>query len=142
MFTPVLFFTYSGIIIAISIIFTNPSFFGSLAEPYTFWYKFWTMIQNGGWTIFNQMELIFVAALPIGLAKKAQARAAVESVLIYLTFNYFINSILTFWGPAFGVDFSVEVDYGTGLDMVAGKFKTLDTNILVIIIAFIAVWDS
>lgn len=140
MFTPVLFFTYSGIIIAISIIFTNPSFFGSLAEPYTFWYKFWTMIQNGGWTIFNQMELIFVAALPIGLAKKAQARAAVESVLIYLTFNYFINSILTFWGPAFGVDFSVEVDYGTGLDMVAG-IKTLDTNILgAIIIASIAVW--
>lgn len=98
MFTMVLYFTYSGMIVALSLVFPAPSFFGRLAEPDTFWYKFWMTVQNGGWTIFNQMELIFVAALPIGLAKNAKAQAAVEAVLIYLTFNYFINSILTFWG--------------------------------------------
>lgn len=140
MFTMVLYFTYSGMIVALSLVFTNPSFFGRLAEPDTFWYKFWMTVQNGGWTIFNQMELIFVAALPIGLAKNAKARAAVEAVLIYLTFNYFINSILTFWGLSFGVDFSVDPGTGTGLDMIAG-IKTLDTNILgAITIAGITVW--
>lgn len=139
-FTPVLFFVYSGIIIALSILFTNTAIMGSIAEPHTFWYKFWMIIQNGGWTIFNQMEVIFVAAIPIGLAKKAKARAAIEALLIYLTFNYFINSILTFWGPAFGVDFDAEVGAGTGLDMIAG-IKTLDTNILgAIFIAAISVW--
>ncbi len=73
--------------------FTNPSIVGEgLANPESFWYKFWITIQNGGWTIFNQMELlIFIAAIPIGLAKNAKARAAIESLLIYLTFNYFIN---------------------------------------------------
>lgn len=143
LFTPVLFFTYSGIIIAITIMLTNPSIVGGLADSDSFWYKFWTTIQNGGWTIFNQMELIFVAALPLGLAKKAQARAGIEALLIYLTFNYFINSILSFWGPSFGVDFSIDISKGasgTGLDMIAG-IKTLDTNILgAILIASISVW--
>lgn len=140
MFTMVLYFTYSGMIVALSLVFPTPSFFGRLAEPDTFWYKFWMTVQNGGWTIFNQMELIFVAALPIGLAKNAKAQAAVEAVLIYLTFNYFINSILTFWGLSFGVDFSVDPGTGTGLDMIAG-IKTLDTNILgAITIAGITVW--
>lgn len=143
MFAPVLFFTYSGIVIAITIMLTNPSIVGGLAETNTLWYKFWTTIQNGGWTIFNQMELIFVTALPIGLAKKAQARAGVESLLIYLTFNYFVNSLLTFWGPSFGVDFSIDISQGssgTGLDMIAG-IKTLDTSILgAIVIASISVW--
>jgi alpha-glucoside PTS system EIICB component len=141
MFTPVLFFTYSGIVIALTIMFTNPSIVGEgLANPESFWYKFWITIQNGGWTIFNQMELIFVAAIPIGLAKNAKARAAIESLLIYLTFNYFINSILTFWGPSFNIDFTADAGFGTGLDTIAG-IKTLDTNILgAIIIASISVW--
>ena len=125
MFTPVLFFTYSGIVIALTIMFTNPSIVGEgLANPESFWYKFWITIQNGGWTIFNQMELIFVAAIPIGLAKNAKARAAIESLLIYLTFNYFINSILTFWGPSFNIDFTADAGFGTGLDTIAG-IKTL-----------------
>ncbi|WP_071393032.1 alpha-glucoside-specific PTS transporter subunit IIBC [Bacillus tuaregi] len=143
MFTPVLFFTFSGLIIAITIMLTNPAIVGGLADPDAFWYKFWMTVQNGGWTIFNQMELIFVVALPIGLAKNAPARAAIESLLIYLTFNYFVGSILQFWGPTFGVDYSVDISgggYGTGLDMIAG-IKTLDTNILgAIAIAAVSVW--
>lgn len=35
-FTPVLFFVYSGIIIALSILFTNTAIMGSIAEPHTF----------------------------------------------------------------------------------------------------------
>ncbi|WP_276643415.1 alpha-glucoside-specific PTS transporter subunit IIBC [Caldibacillus debilis] len=143
MFTPVLFFSFSGIVIAISIMLTNPSIMGNIADEGTFWYKFWMTIQNGAWTIFNQMELIFVTAIPIGLAKKAPARAGLEALLIYLTFNYFVNSMLTFWGSVFGVDFSADISHGasgTGLKMIAG-IKTLDTNVIgAIFIAAISVW--
>lgn len=67
MFTPVLLFAFSGIILAISIMLTNPLIMGGIADPSTGWYKFWIMIQNGGWTVFNQMELLFVVGLPTGL---------------------------------------------------------------------------
>ncbi|WP_100487128.1 alpha-glucoside-specific PTS transporter subunit IIBC [Sporolactobacillus pectinivorans] len=143
MFTPVLLFTFSGIILAISIMLTNPLILGGIAAPGTLWTQFWTLIENGGWTVFNQMELLFVVGLPLGLAKEANGRAAMESLITYLTFNYFINSILTFWGKTFGVNFSVDISQqaaGTGLKMIAG-IKTLDTSVLgAIVISAVVVW--
>lgn len=143
MFTPVLLFTFNGIVLAICIMLTNPLILGGIAAPGTLWTQFWTMIENGGWTVFNQMELLFVVGLPIGLAKKASGRAAMETVVIYLTFNYFINSILTFWGKTFGVNFAQDISAGaagTGLKMIAG-IKTLDTSVIgAIVIAGLAVW--
>ncbi len=45
------------------------------------------MIESGGWTVFDHMELLFVIGLPIGLAKKAQARAVMESFVIYMIWH-------------------------------------------------------
>ena len=60
--------------------------------------------------------------------------------MIYLTFNYFVNTILTQWGTVFGVDFTVDAGSGTGLASVAG-IKTLDMGMLgAIMIAAIVVW--
>ncbi|WP_139693010.1 alpha-glucoside-specific PTS transporter subunit IIBC [Sporolactobacillus terrae] len=143
MFTPVLLFAFSGLMLALSISLTNPILLGSVANEGTLWTQFWSMIENGAWTIFNQMELLFVIGLPIGLAKEASGRAAMESVVVYLTFNYFVNSILTSWGGLFGVDFSqdlIDGAAGSGLKMIAG-IKTLDTSVLgALVIAGITVW--
>lgn len=70
MFTPVLLFSFSGIMVALCIIFKNPMLVGSIATEGSTWYNIWTIIENGAWTVFNQMELLFVIGLPIGLAKK------------------------------------------------------------------------
>ena len=86
------------------------------------------------------MALLFCIGLPIGLAKKENARAAMESFLIFMIFNYFIQAMMTLWGPSFGVDFSKAAGAGTGLTMIA-NIKTLDTGIVgAIIIASISVW--
>ncbi len=79
--------------------------------------------------VLRQMPLLFAIGIPIALAKKAHARACMEALITYLTFNYFINAILTMWGASFGVDFTAEVGSGTGLTMIAG-IKTLDTSII------------
>lgn len=140
MFTPVLMFGVFGIFVAISILCMNPMILGSIAEPGTGWSNFWYIVQEGAWTVFRQMPLLFAIALPIGLAKKENARACMESFLIYIIFNYFISAMLTLWGPDFGVNFSQEAASGTGLALVA-NIKTLDTGIIgAIIIASIAVW--
>ncbi|GER70721.1 hypothetical protein BpJC7_20240 [Weizmannia acidilactici] len=94
MFTPVLLFSFAGIMLAISILFCNPSVFGSLASEGTLWYGIWDTVQQGAWTVFNQIELLFVVGLPIGLAKKASGRAAMEALVTYLTWNYFIAPFL------------------------------------------------
>ncbi|MCB5238671.1 alpha-glucoside-specific PTS transporter subunit IIBC [Niallia circulans] len=142
MFTPVLFFAFSGIMVAIASVFQNPLIMGSLADPNTLWFKVWDIIGSGAWTVFRQMELLFVVGLPIALAKKAHARAVMESLVIYLTFNYFISSILKYFGNSFGIDFAANLDTSktTGLKLIAG-IKTLDTNIIgSIAIAALAVW--
>ena len=46
---------------------------GSLADSHTFWFKFWSIIEAGGWVIFNHMEIVFVVGLPLSLAKKHRA---------------------------------------------------------------------
>lgn len=129
MFTPVLLFAFSGIMVGITTVLTSEVIVGSIAEATTTWYKVWWTVKEGAWTIFRQIPLVFVVGLPIGLAKKQQARACMEALLLYLTFNYFIAAILTNWGAALGVDYSVEAGSGTGLALVA-SIKTLDTNMV------------
>lgn len=144
MFVPVLFFAFYGMTVGFSILFTNPDIMGSLAAKGTAWYSFWYVVQQGSWTVFNQLPLLFVVGLPIALAKKAQARACLETLVIYLTFNYFINAILTLSGSTFGVNFElppgVSNGVSSGLAMIAGV-KTLDTGMVgAILIASIAVY--
>lgn len=140
MFTPVLMFGVFGIIVALSILCKNPMILGSIAEKGTAWYNFWYIIEQGAWTVFNQLPLLFVIGLPIGLAKKNNARACMEAFLIYIIFNYFVQAMLTLWGPSFGVDFSKEAVAGSGLAMVA-NIKTLDTGMIgAIVIASLAVY--
>lgn len=45
---------------------------GGLAAEGTFWTDLWSVIEAGGWVVFDHMELLFVIGLPIGLAKKSQ----------------------------------------------------------------------
>lgn len=104
MFVPVLLFSFAGIVVALCSLFTNPLIFGSLAKDGTFWNGIWNVIANGGWTVFNQVNLLFVVGLPIGLVHAAKGRAAMESLVIYLTFNYFVAGFLQYWGPFFGVN--------------------------------------
>lgn len=140
MFTPVLLFAFSGIVLSIAIMLQNTLIVGSIATQGTMWANFWSIIETGGWTVFNQMELLFVIGLPLGLAKKANGRAALESVVVYMTFNNFVGKILDLMGPSFGVDFSQEAGGNTGLKLIAG-IKTLDTNLIgAILIAAIVVW--
>lgn len=129
LFAPVLLFPFAGMIVALAIILKNPDFVGSLADPSSFFYKVMTVIEEGGWTVFRQLPLIFAIGLPIGLAKKAHARACLAVLVTYMTYNYFINAILTFWGPTFGVDFTQAVGGVSGLTTIAG-IKTLDTSIV------------
>lgn len=129
MFTPVLLFAFSGIMIGVSTLFTTEAIMGSLANPDGLWYQCWNVLLQGGWTVFNQLPLIFVVGLPIGLAKKQQARCAMEALVLYLTFQYFLSTILNQWGSNFGVDFAAEVGGISGLTMVA-NIKTLDMGMI------------
>jgi len=138
MFTPVLFFAFAGIVVAIASIMKNSQIMGEMAKKGSSWFKFWKFIEDGGWTVFKQMPLLFAIGLPIGLAKKAKSRACLETFVLYCTFNYFVNALLTLWG--FGVDIKQEIGVTSGLAEIAG-IKTLDTSIIgSIIIAGIAVY--
>ncbi len=140
MFVPVLLFVFAGITASLSILFMNQDIVGAIADPNGLWYKFWFIVQEGAWTAFRQLPLLFVIGLPIALAKKAQARACLESLVIYLTFNYFVSAMLTLWGTNFGVDFSANTGGTSGLTMIAG-IKTLDTGMIgAILVAGIVVY--
>ena len=129
MFTPVLLFAFAGVVIGLGTLFTTEVIFGSLAAPDTLWYGAWNVILQGGWTVFNQLPLLFAVSLPIGLANKQNARCCMEVLVAYLTFNYFVSTMLSQWGPTFGVDFSAEVGGSSGLAMVA-SIKTLDMGMI------------
>lgn len=145
MFTPVLLFTFAGIMTAICILMTNQQIFGSLAAPTSNWFKAWSTLQAGAFTVFNIVPLLFVVGLPIGLAKKSAGRAAMEAVVIYAAFNYMINAILTNWGGAFGFKNFAKIDIvanstNQGLTNIIG-IKTLDTSIVgALLVAGIVVW--
>ena len=137
MFTPVLFFTFTGVVVGITGIFKNPQIMGSIANEGTGWWKFWQLIEEGGWTVFRQMPLLFAIGLPVGLAKKTNARACLETFALYTTFNYFVNALIKLWG--FGVDINATGPT-SGLTDIAG-IRTLDTSIIgSIIIAGIVVY--
>ena len=140
MFVPVLFFTFSGIVIGLSALFNNPMIVGSIANDGTIWNKIWGIIETGAWTIFNQMPLIFAMGIPLTLAKKANGRAVVESVIIFLTFNYFTNAMITSFPDFFGINIDAFQEGTAGFAMVSGVL-TLDTSILgAIIISSIATY--
>ncbi|MDD3361343.1 MAG: alpha-glucoside-specific PTS transporter subunit IIBC [Hespellia sp.] len=140
MFTPTLLFAFAGIMVGFSIVFQNSAIMGSLADDTTIWYQFWGVVSSGAWMVFNQLPLLFAISLPIALAKKQQARACLEAIATYLTFNYFIGSMLSSWGGFFGVDFTAEVSTGSGLAMVAG-IKSLDTGMIgALLISGIVIW--
>ncbi|MDN6640905.1 MAG: alpha-glucoside-specific PTS transporter subunit IIBC [Tetragenococcus sp.] len=126
MITPVLLFAFNGLILALSIAFQNESIVGGLAAEGTFWSDIWSVVESGGWTVFDHMELLFVIGLPIGLAKKAQGRAALAALTIYMIWNTFINAILQIWD--FGVDIS-NVEEAIGVKEIGG-IATLDTNLI------------
>lgn len=140
MFTPVLLFSFSGLMVSLAIVFKNPMLVGSIANEGTVWYGIWSIIEDGAWTVFNQMELLFVIGLPIGLAKKANARAVMEAFVVYVTFQYFVGGMLNNFGSFFGVDYAMEAGGTSGLKMIA-NIKTLDTGIIgAIVISAIVVW--
>lgn len=129
MFTPVLLFAFAGTVIGVGTLFTTEAIMGGLASPDGLWYQVWNVILQGGWTVFNQLPLLFVVGLPIGLAKKQQARCCMEALVLYLTFQYFLSTILSQWGGSFGVDFTAEVGGMSGLTLIA-SIKTLDMGMI------------
>ena len=77
MFTPVLLFAFAGIMVGITTLFKNEAIMGEIARPDGLWYQIWYVIEEGAWTCFRQLPLLFVIGLPIALAKKAQDRKSV-----------------------------------------------------------------
>lgn len=129
MFTPVMLFTFAAVVVGLGTLFTTRSLMGPIAAEGTVWTQVWNVLLAGGWTVFNQLPVLFAVALPIGLAKRQQARCCMESLVAYLTFNYFVGQILTYWGPQLGVDFGAEVGQASGLALVAG-IKTMDMGMI------------
>lgn len=130
MFTPVLLFPFAGIIVGITILLQNPLFVGNgLSASDSLFFQIMFILQEGAWTIFRNMPLIFCVGLPIGLAKVAPARACLASLVSFLTWNYFILAMGTTWGTYYGMDFSQEVGSDSGLTLIAG-IKTFDTSII------------
>ena len=124
MFTPVLFFAVFGIIVGFATLFKNNMVLGSIANADTTWYKVWDVIYNGANTVFKQMPLLFCIGLPVSLAKKQQARACLESFVIYTIFLYLVSTILQYWGGAVGIDFA-STERTSGLATIA-SIRNLD----------------
>lgn len=140
MFTPVMLFAVSALLIGFGTLFTTEVIMGDLAKEGSLWFGFWDMILSGAWVVFNQLPLLFAIALPIGLAKKQNARASMEAFVIYLVFLNYVSTILKHWGPTFGVDFSQEVGGASGLTMIA-NIKTLDMGMMgALLISGIAIY--
>lgn len=140
MFVPVLIMPAMGLLLGVSNTLLNPDMVGDLALPGGLWHTIWKMIFDGSYVVFSNLPVLFVLGLPIGLAKKSPARAALEAFVIYMFFNVFINSLLTTNGALFGVDFSLDAGGVSGLTYIAGV-KTLDTSIIgALFIAGIVIW--
>ncbi|MGX7446686.1 alpha-glucoside-specific PTS transporter subunit IIBC [Dolosigranulum pigrum] len=136
MITPVLLFAFNGIMLALSMAFQNEDILGAIAAEGTFWRNFWGVIEQGGWVVFTQLEILFVIGLPIGLAKKAAARASLAAFTVYMIWNTFINAIMSTWD--FGIDIS-DVE-AIGVKTIGGV-ATLDTNLIgAILISAFVVW--
>lgn len=140
MFTPVLLFAFAGIMVGVGTLFTTEAIVGDLAKPDSLFYQCWNVVLQGGWTVFNQLPLLFAVALPIGMAKKQNARCCMEALVLYLAFHYFLSTMLSQWGPVFGVDFTADVGGTSGLAMIA-NIKTLDMGMIgALAISGIVIW--
>lgn len=51
MMIPVMLMPFAGVIIGLSTVFSNPDIMGGIAEETTVWYKFWSMMYDGGYAI-------------------------------------------------------------------------------------------
>ena len=58
MYTPVILFAFFGLAVAVAIICKNEGLFGSLAAKGTMWYDLWYVVEQGAWTVFNQMPIL------------------------------------------------------------------------------------
>ncbi len=67
MIVPVM-FAFFGIVLGFATLFKNPSI-ASINDGTTC-LKIWSVIEAGGWTIFNHMEVVFV----VGLTKRLLIR--------------------------------------------------------------------
>ncbi|QCJ45356.1 alpha-glucoside-specific phosphotransferase enzyme IIB component [Bacillus sp. S3] len=140
MFIPVLIMPAMGLLLGLANTLINPEIVGEIAKEGSLWYIFWKLVFDGSYVIFQNIPLLFVIGLPIGLAKVAKSRAALESFVIYMFFNMFINSLLTNGGSYFGVDFTQEVGGTSGLASIGGV-KTLDTSMIgALFVAGIVIW--
>lgn len=140
MITPVLLFAVFGIIVGVTTFLKQDIIFGDIVAQDTLWFQIIDVIQQGGWTVFNQLNVLFVVGLPIGLANKNQGHASMSAFILYMTFNYMVASMLGHWGTTFGVDYSLAPEAGSGLAQVAGV-KTLDTGMVgALIIAGIVIY--
>ena len=92
MFTPVLLFAFSGIMVGLCTVFQSEMIIGSIAAPETGWYQFWYVIKEGAWTLFRQVPLLFVIALPIGLAKKTKCTCLYGSICSLLNIQLYVSS--------------------------------------------------
>ena len=126
MMAPVLLFAFTGIVVGLSSVFTNTQVMGSIAEEGTMWHSFWYVVQEGGWTVFRQMPILFAIGLPISLATKTNARACMETFALYTTFNYFVAAILKVF---YKIDAAEQIaNKVTGYSAIGGV-PTLDTNL-------------
>ena len=66
MFTPVLLFAFAGVVVGVGTLCTTEAALGPIAAEGTLWHKCWNIILEGGWTVFNQLPLLFAVSLPIG----------------------------------------------------------------------------
>lgn len=86
------------------------------------------------------MPIIFVVGLPIGLAKKQHARCCLEAILLYLTFHYFINTILLQWGYVFNIEYTTDIENSPRLTSVCGM-TSLNMGIVgALLVSGIVVW--
>lgn len=120
LFTPVLLFSFAGLIVGLGTLFTTPQVMGPIAVEDTLWVKVWRVLLAGGWTAFNQLPLLFSLALPMGLAKTQRGRCCLESLAAYLTFDYLVGAIVTVF---------LGSDVPAGMVSIAGV-RTLDTGII------------
>ncbi|WP_145538568.1 alpha-glucoside-specific PTS transporter subunit IIBC [Yersinia alsatica] len=121
----VLLFPFAGMVVGISLVLQNPTF----ASPDSLFFQLMKIIESGGWTVFNNMGLLFAVGLPIKLANKAPASACLVSLITYLTFNAFLGAMCEIWGAHWGVNFAQETGGTSGLATIGG-IKTLDTSVI------------
>ena len=62
MYAPAILFAFSGIIVGLGTLFTTEAIFGEMATAGHLWFDCWNVLLQGGWTLFNQMPLLFCVA--------------------------------------------------------------------------------